>query len=59
MHQLVEVADAQGLIRDVNPGRIAEWIKVRNDATHTNGTVSREIARSIVDGVLSIVEQLV
>ena len=58
MRQLIDVASTQGLVRNVNPGRIAEWIKVRNDAVHTNGAVSRETARSIVEGVLGIIGQL-
>lgn len=44
VRQLIEVASAQGLIRNVNSERIA-----------TNVAVSRETARSIVEGVRGIV----
>lgn len=59
MRQLIEVAVAQNLIRNVNLGHIEEWIKVRNHAVHTNGTVSREVARSIVEGALNLIEQTI
>ncbi|NTG27158.1 SIR2 family protein [Agrobacterium rhizogenes] len=57
IRQLIEVAAAQNLIRNVNSGRIEEWIKVRNNAVHTNDAVSRDAARSIVEGVLNLIGQ--
>ncbi|OEC93420.1 SIR2 family protein [Rhizobium sp. YK2] len=59
IRQLLEVAAAQNLIRNVNSGRIEEWIKVRNNAVHTNEAVSRDAARSIVEGALSLIEQTI
>lgn len=59
MRQLIDVARSQNLIDNVNPGRIAEWIKVRNDAVHSDLPVSKETAKSIVDGVLALIDQLI
>lgn len=58
MRQLIDAAISQNLIRNINPARIAEWIKVRNEAVHTNHAVSKETAKSIVDGVLALIETL-
>jgi hypothetical protein len=58
MRQLVDSSLSQHLIHDVNLRRIEEWIKVRNDAVHTNLAVSKETAKSIVDGVFGLIGQL-
>jgi hypothetical protein len=59
IRQLIELAVSHNLISNVNLRRVEEWNKVRNDAVHTNGAVSREAARSIVDGVLGLIEQAI
>lgn len=55
MRQLIETAHSQKLIHNVDYDHIAEWIKVRNNVVHTNLAVSKETAKSIVDGVLTLI----
>jgi len=59
MRQLVDAADFQNLNHEVDSTRIAEWIRVRNEAVHTNLAVSKETAQSIVEGVFEIIDQLI
>lgn len=59
MRQLVDAADFQNLNHKVDSTRIAEWIRVRNEAVHTNLAVSKETAQSIVEGVFEIIDQLI
>jgi len=40
----------------INPGRINDWISIRNKAVHENAQVTRSQARQIVDGVMSLIE---
>ncbi|MGO6985436.1 SIR2 family NAD-dependent protein deacylase [Rhizobium leguminosarum] len=42
--------------RGTNPGRINDWIRIRNKAVHENAPVTRSQARQIVDGVISLIE---
>lgn len=59
MRQLVDAADFPNLNHEVDSTRIAEWIRVRNEAVHTNLAVSKETAQSIVEGVFEIIDQLI
>lgn len=58
MRQLIDVALSQGLIHGVDFGRIEEWIKLRNHAVHTDLPVSKSAAKSVVDGVLALIANL-
>ncbi|MBY5416153.1 SIR2 family NAD-dependent protein deacylase [Rhizobium leguminosarum] len=58
MSQLLELAMSQQLVDLPDPALIKDWVKIRNNAVHTNTGVSREVAKTIVDGVLGLVAQI-
>lgn len=53
---VIQAAIDQDLIPPINAGRINEWISARNEAVHTNRTISAQLAKSIVDGVDKVLE---
>jgi len=56
LRQLIENVLPQ---RDVpNPGRISEWVRIRNRAVHENTPVSHDIASAIVSGVQEVLRYL-
>ncbi|PZM08075.1 SIR2 family protein [Rhizobium tubonense] len=56
MQQLIEAAAGQGLLLTKNYP-VRDWIKIRNDAVHTSAPVNREVARTIVEGVVDLISQ--
>jgi hypothetical protein len=54
LRSLVRLGVQRQIIRQVNEGRISEWMQIRNRAVHSDMTVTREQAQTIVDGVLSL-----
>jgi hypothetical protein len=56
LRQLLEHAQKQGLLRNINIQTILGWLKVRNEVVHSQLTVSRSMAEQIVRGVFEIVQ---
>ncbi|MBY3483382.1 hypothetical protein [Rhizobium laguerreae] len=58
MSQLLELAMTQQLVDLPDPSLIKDWVRIRNNAVHTNTGVSPGVAKTIVDGVLGLVAQI-
>ena len=52
---LLHKAQGQGILGEVPDRKIIEWLRVRNEAVHSQRTVSKSAAEPIVKGVLQIV----
>ena len=52
---LLEMAHRQGVLGEVPGRKIVEWLRVRNQAVHSQRSVPKSVAESIVKGVLRIV----
>lgn len=57
LRQLLDLGATHGVIqlRPADAHRLANWIKVRNEAVHTGNPVSRTVATEIVEGVLNLI----
>lgn len=52
---LIEIAQRQGILGEVPGRQIVEWLGVRNQVVHSQRSVPKSTAESIVKGVLQIV----
>ena len=52
---LIEIAQRQGILGEVPGRQIVEWLGVRNQVVHSQRSVPKSMAESIVKGVLQIV----
>jgi hypothetical protein len=57
LRNLVRLAIDQQIIKPVNAGRIDEWMRIRNEAVHSNTNVTKQRAQEIVDGVLALLPE--
>jgi hypothetical protein len=54
LRNLIQLAIEQNVIKPVNSRRIAEWMGIRNEAVHSNTSVTRQQAQEIVERVLAL-----
>ena len=54
---MVERAQAEGLLNNVSTPNIMGWLRIRNEAVHTNQPVTRAQATEIVRGITQLVQR--
>jgi hypothetical protein len=58
MRQLLEATTQAGVLQNNNIAQVEEWSKIRNNVVHGNAPVGRDLARTIVNGVLALIASL-
>lgn len=54
LRNLLQLATERHIIHQVELGKIENWVRIRNEAVHSNAAVSKPIAQEIVDGILAL-----
>jgi hypothetical protein len=57
LREMVERAQAEGLLNNVSTPNIMGWLRIRNEAVHTNQPVTRAQATEIVRGITQLVQR--
>lgn len=57
LRNLIDRAVAEGELSAVSLGQIIEWMRIRNEAVHSNSPVTRQQAQQIVTGVMTMLQR--